>query len=81
MRIYQPYEHPLHDYQTIETTELIFLFPHDYPDSTTYAIYLEELDAQVLDDWHHDQYIARNFGDCGRSLHDYVTPEGRPFGD
>lgn len=81
MRIYQPYEHPFHDYQTIETTELIFLFPTYYPDSVTYAVYCEELEEAAMDDWKLEQYIARNFGDCGRSLHDYVTPDGRPFGD
>jgi hypothetical protein len=55
----------------LETTELIYLFPEDYPASKTYAIYEEEQEAQALADWKLEQYIARNFGDCGRSLNDF----------
>ncbi len=55
--------------ETPETADLIILFPRDYPNSALYARYMREGEQQAAEDAATEEYIRRNFGDCGAPLH------------
>jgi hypothetical protein len=63
--------------ETPETIELILTFPEQFPDSKVYAASEAEEEALAEQDYLIEQHIARNYGDCGHTLHAALDD---PFG-
>ncbi len=65
-----------------ETSELAILFPENFPGSLAASRLREAEELAAEDDARLEGYVARNYGDCGASLHTEFgdNPYGtRPF--